>query len=793
MSETFGSRTVIQQSVTESEMDFLRSRLLHTLIVTMLLSASAAAKTSASLLRAHQRFHEVLRDARESELEDLLTDQFLWSHGDGTVQSKSELLEQIHNGKLLYVELKTDGELFREYRDAAVATGHCEVRLPDSPAPLECRYTLTFIRDSREWKVAAYQTTRFAPNAGLPLQVRLGYSPDAKLLIVNADDLAMSHSEDVASFAALDHGFVTSATVMVPCPWFTEVAAYAKAHPEIDLGLHLTLTSEWPTYRWGPVSPRALVPSLVGPDGYFFSNAKEFAEHAKLDEVETEIRAQIERSRSMGLEPSHLDAHMHSLYATPDLFRILLKIAHEYRLPIRMSRNLESFQSALALMGPRDPIPDAIFSPGADVPASDWKDYYVNLIKNLKPGVTEIFVHLAYDDVESQAIMVNHPDWGAAWRQRELDTISSPEFRKTIDENHIILIKWRDIQKVIGGPASTVSAAPPLQERNVSVSTAVDRATGTALQADSAAALRILMDLPSSAYAGEEAIFRACMVERFGPSTHLAIPPVSDPWIASVVETYVKYWAHSLSNPAERQQAKEELKNALARLISQPVHSEAQIDAAEEEVKNRAETRGFHALLGITAPLRDFMLWRTSTVEHREIHLPDAPFSVKVTFLEDFVLRGWGHYATCGRRSTGGWATDEGLFAVVPAYKNLTDETFSVRFLAHETQHFADKHAFGSLEGWELEYRAKLTELVLAESSQNSTLQRLCENRSPVNDSAHAYANLHVIRNVEERLGVVADSLCGPQGIRGQALRDAAREVLRRNTDMRRSHKNNPE
>src|ERR1700733_13450642 len=96
---------------------------------------------------------------------------------------------------------------------------------------------------------------------------RLGYPADSKLLIVHADDLAVAHSVDAASFDALDKNAVTSASIMVPCPWLTEVAAYAKAHPEADLGLHLTLTSEWQTFRWGPTASRALVPSLGGADG----------------------------------------------------------------------------------------------------------------------------------------------------------------------------------------------------------------------------------------------------------------------------------------------------------------------------------------------------------------------------------------------------------------------------------------------------------------------------------------------------------------------------------------------
>jgi len=411
--------------------------------------SGAAAAPGAALVRAQETFHKALGDADVRELERLLSDQFAWTDSEGHVQSKTDLLKQLRDGKLRYSELKADQESYSTYHDAAVVTGHTYYRVTPTPKPQEFRYTLALVKVGHDWKVAAYHTSLLPPDASQPLQVRLGYPADAKLLILNADDLALSHSEDIASFTALNNKFITSATVMVPCPWFTEVAAYAKAHPEADLGLHLTLTSEWQTYRWGPVSPRALVPSLVGPDGYFYANAQEFAKHAKLDEVELEIRAQIERAKSVGLAPSHLDAHMHSLYVTPDLFRVMLKVAHEYKLPVRMARNLNMFQPALAVMDPGDPIPDFIFSPGEDVPASGWKDYYVGLLKNLQPGVTEIFVHLAQDDAESQAIMVDHPEWGAAWRQREFDTISSPEFRRALEENHVVLIGWHDIRKVL--------------------------------------------------------------------------------------------------------------------------------------------------------------------------------------------------------------------------------------------------------------------------------------------------------------------------------------------------------
>jgi len=420
------------------------------LVVASLASAGVClADSHAELLRAHEAFHAALRDADSPALLRLLDEHFTWTHTDGLVQSKSDLVANVRDGKLRYVELKTDQQSFNEYGKAAVVTGHSTRRYSDAAKPFELRYTLTLVKSGRDWKVAAYHTTVFTPGAGQPLQVRLGYPATAKLLILNADDLAVTHSENIASFAALDQKLITSATVMVPCPWFTEVAAYAKAHPEADLGLHLTLTSEWQTFRWGPIASRALVPSLVDPDGYFYGSVGDLVKHAKLDEVEMEIRAQIERAKSMGLEPSHLDAHMHSLYNSPELFGVFLKVAHEYKLPIRGARNEKIFQGVLPLMAPNDPVPDAIFSPGENVPASGWTDYYVNLVKNLQPGVTEIFVHLAHDDAETQAVTVNHPDWGAAWRQREVEAMSSPAFRKSLEENQIILIGWRDIKKLL--------------------------------------------------------------------------------------------------------------------------------------------------------------------------------------------------------------------------------------------------------------------------------------------------------------------------------------------------------
>src|SRR5207237_4440507 len=151
------------------------------------------------------------------------------------------------------------------------------------------------------------------------LAERLGHPADSKLLIVHADDLAVAHSVDSASFDALEKNAVTSASILVPCPWLTEVADYAKAHPDADLGLHLTLTSEWKTYRWGPVESKHNVASLLDPVGTLWSQTALAATNAKPEEAEREIRAQVERALALGIHPTHLDTHMGSLFSTPAL------------------------------------------------------------------------------------------------------------------------------------------------------------------------------------------------------------------------------------------------------------------------------------------------------------------------------------------------------------------------------------------------------------------------------------------------------------------------------------------
>jgi predicted glycoside hydrolase/deacetylase ChbG (UPF0249 family) len=289
--------------------------------------------------------------------------------------------------------------------------------------------------------------------SALPAQTRtvaerLGHPADSKLLILHADDLGAAHSIDAASFAGLESGAVTSASIMVPTPWITEVAAYARAHPNADLGLHLTLTSEWETYRWGSVESADKVPSLLDSAGTFPNDEKLVAANAKPVEVEREIRAQITRALAMGIRPTHLDSHMGSLFTTPELIATYVKVAHEYHLPFLAIKG-SGLAAPQAGVTSRDIVLDALIIAGEQVPRDQWKAFYLNAVNNLKPGLTEIIVHLGHDDSELQAVTVNHEPYGSAWRQQDYNVMTSPEFKKALRDNHVILVTWRELQKLV--------------------------------------------------------------------------------------------------------------------------------------------------------------------------------------------------------------------------------------------------------------------------------------------------------------------------------------------------------
>jgi len=277
---------------------------------------------------------------------------------------------------------------------------------------------------------------------------RLGHPRDAKLLILHADDIGVAHSENAASFDALDKGVVSSGSIMMPTPWVTEVAAYAKAHPNADLGLHLTLNSEWNTYRWGGLAPRDQTSSLHDPDGTFPREPDVMAKRAKLDEVEKELRAQIDRAYAIGIKPTHVDSHMGALYATPDLFRTYAKVARSYKLPFLHFIG-GADPAIVATLQPSDIVADAVIMRLQKGSIEEWRKFYLDAIRNMKPGLTVILVHLGYDDAELRAVTTGWDSWGADWRQRDYDVLTSAEFRQALKDNKVVLVTWRDVQKAM--------------------------------------------------------------------------------------------------------------------------------------------------------------------------------------------------------------------------------------------------------------------------------------------------------------------------------------------------------
>ncbi len=280
------------------------------------------------------------------------------------------------------------------------------------------------------------------------VQERLGYPATARLLVIHADDLGMNHSVNRATFEALEKNWITSASILVPCPWFPEVARWVKDHPNADLGIHQALNSEWTTLRWGPLSPVDRVSSLLDANGYLPLDTDVVTRNAKPAEAEIELREQIDRAKSMGILPTHLDTHMGALFGSPDLYTLYKKMGYHYRLPVL--EELEGAHGPLGLAPPADEaLVQKVISINPGVEAKDWTAWYEKQLAPLQPGVYEVIVHLAYDDDEMRGATADHPDWGAAWRQHDLDMVKSPEFQKFLKDQGFILVGWRDLAKAL--------------------------------------------------------------------------------------------------------------------------------------------------------------------------------------------------------------------------------------------------------------------------------------------------------------------------------------------------------
>lgn len=273
----------------------------------------------------------------------------------------------------------------------------------------------------------------------------LGYPDTARLLIINADDFGMCHAENMATIAGLEQGAFCSSTVMAPCAWFEEAARIARRAPGADIGVHLTHTAEWETCKWAPVSEVSTVSSLVGGDGNFYADVPSVYARARLDEVERESRAQIEKASGAGIDVTHLDSHMGTMQLDVGYHHLYLRLAAEFRLPVRMAGRLWMRDIGMGeIVEAADRLgvlsPDHFWYGGPEKP-EDTAVYWTGVLHHLQPGVSELYVHAALDDDE----------WHArsnSWAQRVADYrfFTAPSTHRLIEDLGIRRIGYRALR-----------------------------------------------------------------------------------------------------------------------------------------------------------------------------------------------------------------------------------------------------------------------------------------------------------------------------------------------------------
>jgi hypothetical protein len=283
---------------------------------------------------------------------------------------------------------------------------------------------------------------------------KLGYPAGSKVILLHCDDAGMCDEANIAIRHYFETGDLQSTAVMVPCPYAMELVEWAKKQESPDVGIHLTLTSEWKTYRWGPVSDPVKVPGLIDPDGKLWHDVPEVVTHASVSEVETEVRAQIDKVIGAGFAPSHIDTHMGAMYASLEYLKVFLKIAEEYKIP---ANAIDLSDTAIAENFRKGGYPittdvvellNQYSLPKLDNFSSvpDGNSYenkrtnFFALINSLKPGLTEIIFHPSVETDNLKTIT-------GSWQQRvwEAQLFSDPALKEFFKENGIIITTWRDI------------------------------------------------------------------------------------------------------------------------------------------------------------------------------------------------------------------------------------------------------------------------------------------------------------------------------------------------------------
>jgi len=282
---------------------------------------------------------------------------------------------------------------------------------------------------------------------------KLGFPAGKKVIILHADDSGMCPEANKAVEKLLLNHYISSTSMMAPCPDFEDIAQWYKEHPEMDMGIHLTLTSEWKTYRWGAVADAKTVPGLIDPEGKLWHEVPGVVQHATPEEVKTEIRAQIEKALALGIKPSHIDTHMGTLYGTPEFAKVYFEVAMEYKIPAMVLEMTPAVVQHFRDQG--YPITDQLISDAGQytMPKLDYffsapagktyqekKENFYKLVKSIPPGLTEIIFHPSVESDNLKSIT-------NSWQQRvwEYQMFSDPEMISFFKDQGIVFTNWKEI------------------------------------------------------------------------------------------------------------------------------------------------------------------------------------------------------------------------------------------------------------------------------------------------------------------------------------------------------------
>lgn len=271
---------------------------------------------------------------------------------------------------------------------------------------------------------------------------------EKKYAIIHADDAGLSISHNQATQEGLLNGSISSCSLMVPCPWFYEMAQFCLQHPQLDYGIHLTLTGEWKHYPFRPIRPQTEVASLVDEMGFFYPKRQAILDNAKPDEVYLELKSQIDLAYALGLQPTHLDSHMYTLGIRQDLIEIYRQLGKEYGLPIHLSKtiiNQNGMDAKQFKIDDKECVENTFMGSFEIFKGQGLSAYYDDVLDNLTQGLSILLIHPALKSEEMKAIAIDHPNFGAEWRTEDAHYFNSSHCAQKIKENNIQLIGWKDV------------------------------------------------------------------------------------------------------------------------------------------------------------------------------------------------------------------------------------------------------------------------------------------------------------------------------------------------------------